>query len=264
MNVHAAERQELETELRRAIERDEFHLHYQPVIHMGTGRITGVEALVRWQHPRLGLMAPNEFIPLQERIGLAEPLTMWALETTWRRCDEWRHAGHELYASVNLCSLQLLDRKFPAKVEAALSRIGAGTGWLKMEITEAAIMADPGTALNVLRGLDALGIQLALDDFGTGYSSLSNLKDLPVHEFKIDRSLVAELRTGGDGTVVRAAIDLAHTLGREVVAEGVEDAPTWRCLCGMCCDLAQGYYMGAPMPPEDLTRWLAYSPFGER
>jgi diguanylate cyclase (GGDEF)-like protein/PAS domain S-box-containing protein len=264
MNVHAAERQELETELRRAIERNEFHLHYQPVIHMGTGRITGVEALVRWQHPRHGLMAPNEFIPLQERIGLAEPLTMWALETTWRCCDGWRHAGHELYASINLCSPQLLDQKFPSKVEAALRRIGAGTGWLKMEVTEAAIMADPGTALKVLRGLDSLGIQLSLDDFGTGYSSLSSLKDLPVHEFKIDRSLIAELRMGGDGTLVRAAIDLAHTLGREVVAEGVEDAPTWRSLCGMSCDLAQGYYMGAPMPADDLGRWLSDSPFGER
>jgi diguanylate cyclase (GGDEF)-like protein/PAS domain S-box-containing protein len=264
MNSHALERLDLETDLRRAIERHQLQLHYQPIIAMDTGRVTGVEALVRWQHPRHGLMPPSEFVPLQEQIGLSDSLTLWLLGEAWRREKLWRAEGASLTVSINLFPHHLQDDGFACKMQTALRAIGAGTDWLKMEVTESAIIAHPSRALSVLRGLDALGIALSLDDFGAGYSSIGYLKDLPIREFKIDRSLIAPLHSGGDPTVVRAAIELAHNLGREAVAEGVESELAWNTLKSLRCDAAQGYFMGPPMPADRFDAWLKSSTFGWR
>lgn len=251
----ATDQIDLEADLRVAIGRNELHLHYQPIIHMGTGALVGAEALVRWQHPRHGLMLPGEFVPIQEQIGLSDALTAWALGEAVRRRAEWAAEGRDLYVSVNLCEAHLMDEDFAEKVRAVLQENGASPGGVRLEFAEATLMPDPALALEILRGLDALGVELALDNFGAGYSSLCFLRDLPVRAVKIDRSLVASLQTTGDDTVVRAATDLARILGRQVIAEGVETAAAWKTLKGIGCHSAQGFYIAAALPPEQFARW---------
>jgi diguanylate cyclase (GGDEF)-like protein len=255
---YSPERLALVGELRRALQGDdEILLQYQPKVELHTGRVTGVEALVRWRHPRHGLLPPNEFIPIAERTGLIRPLTNHVLAGAVREVGGWRDEGLDLTVAVNLSGRTLLDADLPDDVARVLEEHGVEPGRLEFEITESTLMADPARATEILDRLSAMGIKLAIDDFGTGYSSLSQLKRLPVHEIKIDKSFVLGMGADKDDRViVQSTIDLGRNLGLGTVAEGVEDEATLVELGRLGCNFAQGYYMSRPISSEDLTAWL--------
>jgi diguanylate cyclase (GGDEF)-like protein/PAS domain S-box-containing protein len=259
---HSPDRLALVGELRQAIEQNELTLHYQPKVSVGNGMVTGVEALVRWQHPERGLIPPDRFIPLAEQTGLIQPLTRWVLGAALRQCHMLRQAGLEIPVSVNLSMRNLHDPDLPAAIAELLARWGVPPAGLRVEVTESAVMADPGRALDVLGKLRALGLEIAIDDFGTGYSSLGYLKRLPVTQLKIDRSFVQHMATdGSDLAIVQATIAMGHNLGLTVVAEGVEDKFAWELLNRLGCDAAQGYYVSRPLPAQELLDWLRDSPW---
>jgi len=250
-------------ELRAATTNDELVLHYQPQIDLGTGRLEGVEALVRWQHPRRGLLAPDLFIPLAEDTGFIHQLTSWVLDAALDQLRRWiddPRSGFEphMTVAVNLSTHSLLDDCFATEVLVALERFGVPPERLVLEITETTLMADPERASRVLTVLADRGVRFAIDDFGTGYSSLASLRTLPVHELKIDKSFVRNMQdVGDDAVIVRSVIDLGHTLGLRTVAEGVEDVDVRDRLARLGCDSAQGYAVAAPMASEDLPAWIA-------
>ena len=244
-------------ELRRALENKELVLFYQPKADIQTGKVTSVEALLRWQHPEHGLTFPDDFIPLAEHTGLIRPLTLYVLNEALKQCYEWQQQGIELGVAVNLSARNLLDSELPNDVARLLETWGVEPSLLKLEITENTIMVDPPKALEVLTQLRDLGVGLSIDDFGTGYSSLSYLRKLPVDEIKIDRSFVMNMpQSENDQQIVRSTIDLACNLGLKVVAEGVETKEIWRDLANLGCDVAQGYYLTRPIPPQELVEWL--------
>lgn len=253
-----ARRVTLAGELKRAIDsEDQMVLYYQPKLDMRDGRLEGVEALVRWQHPQRGMIPPDEFITLAEQTGLIMPLTDRLLEIALHQAVNWHRQGYPLRVAVNLSARNLQDPDLPGKLQELLARTGAAPDWLELELTESAIMADPRNALHVLNGLNDSGIRLYIDDFGTGYSSLAYLQRLPVHAMKIDKSFVSDMLKDSDREkIVRSTIDLAHDLDLRVVAEGVETAEVWQRLEMLGCDVAQGYYISRPMPAGDLAAWL--------
>jgi diguanylate cyclase (GGDEF)-like protein len=245
-------------ELRRAIRNRELVLYYQPKAALRSGEVASVEALVRWDHPKSGLIPPDEFVPLAERTGLMKPFTSYAIDEALRQCAEWRERGLDLTVAVNLSMRNLLDVSFPEEVAELLRVRGVEPARLEFEITESTVLVDPTRSKLVLDRLSAMGVKLSIDDFGTGYSSLAYLKRLPLNELKIDRSFVMHmLENEDDAVIVRSTIDLARNLGLEVVAEGVEDAPTWDALASLGCDVAQGYFLSRPVPAEELGAWLA-------
>ena len=257
VDQHSPRRLALLGGLRRALERDQLVLHYQPNADLRRGQILGAEALVRWQHPDHGLLGPGEFIPLAERTGLIHPLTRWVLDAALRQAAQWHRDGHELSVAVNVSTRCLLDPGFPDQVAERLETWQVPANSLVLEVTESAVMADPARALDVLGRLHELGVRLAVDDFGTGYSSMAYLKALPVDELKVDRSFVGQMAdSASDAVIVRSTIDLGHNLGLRVVAEGVETQEAWQKLETLGCDTAQGYYLGRPMPAADLEHWL--------
>jgi EAL domain-containing protein (putative c-di-GMP-specific phosphodiesterase class I) len=218
----------------------------------------GAEALVRWQHPRLGVMNPAEFIKLAESTGLITPLTYWMVDAALRQSYHWRESGIVQPLSVNLSVRDLLDHKLIDRVAGALDTWGAGPGWIEFELTESALMADPAGALETLKRLKRLDMQLTIDDYGTGYSSLSYLQRLPVDAIKIDQSFVTDmLRNKDSATIVRSTIDLAHNLDLTVIAEGVEDDDTCRRLADLGCDMAQGYCISQPIQADQFHGWRA-------
>jgi len=256
-DAHSRDRLALFGELRQAIDDDQLVVHYQPQRDLRSGRVTSVEALVRWEHPQRGLLGPGEFIPLAEQTDLMRPLTLHVLDRALAQIAAWEREGLHLGVAVNVAVANLLDSSFPAAVAAAVSRSGVPAGRLQLEITENVVMADPVRAAQIMGELGRLGVRLSLDDFGTGYSSLAYLKQLPVEELKIDRSFVMGMAgDGSDAAIVRSTIDLARNLGLQVVAEGVEDAATMADLEALGCDLAQGFYLSRPVPAGELTRWL--------
>ncbi len=258
LDVHTPTRLALLGELRRAMQDDELFLDYQPKVELDTGQVHGVEALVRWQHPVRGVVAPNDFVPVAEGTGLILPLTLRTLDLAIAQARAWSDGGHPVQVAVNLSPRCLLEPDFPALVRARLEQHALPAGLLRLEITESTIMADPTRALAVLQELQAAGISLSIDDFGTGYSSMSYLKRLPVDELKIDRSFVLEMLTNpSDSVLVRSSIDLGHNLGLAVVAEGVEDEASLQALSDLGCDVVQGYHLGRPMTSEAFTSWLA-------
>jgi diguanylate cyclase (GGDEF)-like protein len=263
LDTNTPDRVALLGDLRHAVGRREFVLHFQPKADMTSGRIKGAEALIRWRHPTLGLLYPDRFIPEAERTGLIEPMTEWVLHEALGQCRRWldeRSDGDtdELSIAVNLSARSLLDSSLPDVVDAALRRWNVPSHLLDLEITETIIMTDPIRAKRILTELADLGVTLSIDDFGTGYSSLAYLRDLPVHELKIDRTFVQDMGSGNeDAVIVRAVVDLARNLGLETVAEGVEDAVVWDQLVELGCDTAQGYYLARPMPDEQFSTWLA-------
>ena len=262
--LYSAERDEysparlaLVGELRRAIDCDELVLHYQPKADLRSGQVSGVEALVRWQHPERGLIGPDEFIPLAERTGLIRDLTHVVLDAALGQVRTWRAQGIDLSVSVNLSARDLLDLELPETVRSLLAQHEIAADRLELEITESVILADPMRARAVLSRLDAMGVQLAIDDFGIGYSSLAYLKRLPVSEIKIDRSFVLNMESDdNDGVIVRSTIDLGRNLGLRVVAEGVENEATWHKLGALNCDQAQGYFLSRPVPGDQIAAWL--------
>jgi len=257
-DAHDAARLALVADLRRALDRDELTVHYQPKVDAHTGRIAGVEALVRWPHPVHGLIPPDQFIPLAEQTGLIVPLTARVLDATLRQCGAWERAGLSLGVAVNISLRNLRDPHLCAIVEGALRRHGVPAVRLCLELTESVVMADVEGTRATLARLAGFGVRLAIDDFGAGYSSLSYLSRLPVHELKIDRSFVQHMvAQTADATIVASTIGLGHSLGLGVVTEGVEDARTWDALRRMGCDIGQGYYFSRPLPADDLVRWLS-------
>lgn len=253
----------LVAELRVAIERDELELYYQPKLHLRSGLVTRAEVLVRWNHPQRGFLAPAQFIPLAERTGLIRPMTDWLLSHALEQCRRWQDAGAPVHIAMNISAKSLLDQELPRKVQNALDRWAVDSRFLKIEITESSIMADPAHALAILSMLQSMGVRLSVDDFGTGYSSLTHLRELPIDEIKIDKSFVGQMTTSeADAAIVRTVIHLAHDLGKQVCAEGVEDEETWRMLGELGCDLAQGYWIARPMPASELTRWLEDTSWG--
>ncbi|MEO8292613.1 MAG: EAL domain-containing protein [Actinomycetota bacterium] len=245
-------------QVRPAIDNDEFFLHYQPKARLSDGRVTGVEALIRWQHPERGLVPPDEFIPLVERTVLLRPLTQFVLNEALRQWHQWSHAGTQLEVAVNLSPRSLLDPQLPEVVGELLERWGVPPRFLTLELTESFLMTDSGRSLGVLAALSKIGLLLSIDDFGTGYSSLSYLKRLPIGEIKIDRSFVMNMHeNANDAMIVRATVDLGRNLGLRVVAEGVETQEAWDQLAEQRCDIAQGYFLCRPIPALELTEWLA-------
>jgi diguanylate cyclase (GGDEF)-like protein len=244
-------------QLRKAMEEGEVVLHYQPKIDLESGTVVGAEALVRWQHPTRGLIAPSEFVPMAERTGLIKPLSRYVLDRALAQCREWRDDGVDLRVSVNLSARNLLDPTLPEDVAALLAKWGVPNDRLELEITESTIMVDPQRAFEVLGRLSDMGISLSIDDFGTGYSSLVYLKELPVDELKIDRTFVARMaESRRDAFIVRSTIDLAHNLKLQVVAEGVEDEETLVELTRLGCNIAQGFHVSRPLPADAFAEWL--------
>jgi diguanylate cyclase (GGDEF)-like protein len=236
---YSADRLSLLAELRRALTGDELVLHYQPKVAVDGGAVIGVEALVRWQHPERGLLAPGEFVPLAERTGTVAELTRWVLDAALAQCRAWRDAGIDLPVAINLAAANIVDAALPDAVAAALQRHGVPGCRLECEISEDTVMADPLRAMEVLGRLRAMGLRLSLDDFGTGHSSLAYLKRLPLDEVKIDRSFVLGMAEDeNDAVIVRSTIDLARNLGLDVVAEGVENEAILRDLGDLHCDVA--------------------------
>jgi diguanylate cyclase (GGDEF)-like protein len=255
---HSTQRLSLFGQLRRAIEDDELVLHYQPKVDLETGKVSGVEALVRWQHPERGLLAPDTFVPLAEQTGLMKSLTTNVLEQALRQTAAWADEGLAVRMAVNVSARDLHDDAFCDRVSDALNRTGVAASMLELELTERVVMADPQRAMENLTALARLGVRLSLDDFGTGYSSLAYLRRLPVTEIKIDKSFVLRMDVDDeDATIVRSTIDLAHGLGLRVIAEGVETAETWQRLSDLGCDAAQGYFLSRPHPADVVTDWLA-------
>ncbi len=245
-------------ELRHAIDNDEFRLHVQPKTLLPAGKVIGVEALVRWMHPKKGLIQPDHFIPFAEKTGFIRVLTRWVLEQAAILCSQWEAKGVPLKISVNLSTRDLLDQDLPTKFMEILARHQVASSSFCLEITESAIMNDPVRAMQTLERLYAMGIELSIDDFGTGYSSLSYLKRLPVHELKIDKSFVMNMeREADDATIVRSTIDLGHNMGLRVVAEGIESEATLELLARMGCNQGQGYFISRPMPSDQFLAWLA-------
>ncbi len=260
---HSVEYLALKRELHEAISRKDLLLYYQPVVDLQCGRVTGVEALARWPHPRHGMLYPDDFIPLAEQTGLIRPLTLWGLEEAARQSQEWLDLGLELRIAVNLSVHNLHDAHFPEHIARIMDAVAGHPARLRLEITETAIMSGSGGALDILNRLSAQGVRISIDDFGTGYSSLTYLKQLPVDEIKIDKSFVIGMSVdNNDAVIVRSTIDLAHNIGLKVVAEGVEDENTHRLLVGLHCDAAQGYYFSEPLSVQDLMAWLRSSPWG--
>lgn len=240
-------------DLRRGISDGRLVVHYQPKVHLVTGRITGLEALVRWNHPEFGMLGPGEFIPTAEATGLIRPLTLEVLDVALRQCSAWRRAGNIVDVAVNLSVQHLLDDGLPSDVSRLLVRHHLPAEALELEITEGSIMSNPRRARDVLIRLSDMGVRIAIDDFGVGYSSLGYLSQLPVDVLKIDRSFVVKMaESGHEAMIVRTTIDLAHNLGLEVVAEGVETAEVETLLREQGCDLAQGYHFSRPCLPADL------------
>jgi diguanylate cyclase (GGDEF)-like protein len=250
----------LRSELREAIQSNQLSLHYQPKIDHRRRHVVGLEALVRWNHPQRGFLGPDRFVPLAEEAGLIGPLTRWVLKTALAQLAILHRQGYQLGVSVNLSARNLHDKGLPGTILALLEDSGVAPEHLTLEITESAVMANPSDGLTILTELDRMGVTLAVDDFGTGYSSLAYLKKLPVDELKIDKSFVMDMDENENGAViVRSTIDLAHNLGLKVTAEGVESQTVWEALGALGCDLSQGYFMGRPMPAEQLENWLRES-----
>ncbi|BDV43694.1 bifunctional diguanylate cyclase/phosphodiesterase [Geotalea uraniireducens] len=255
MNTKAVERLSLENSLRKAIEREEFVLHYQPKVNVEHGQISCMEALVRWQHPTLGVVPPARFIPLAEETGLIVPLGEWVLRTACRQNKEWQDIGYPpMQIAVNLSPRQLQPGKTVAMVEAALRDSRLDPHWLVLEITESVLMAGDEATVEIFRYLERLGVQIAIDDFGIGYSSLYYLKKFPVHTLKIDRSFIRDIASNPDDEAITSAvISMAHGLNLKVVAEGVETVDQLEVLRSLKCRYMQGYLFSRPMPADQVV-----------
>jgi EAL domain-containing protein (putative c-di-GMP-specific phosphodiesterase class I) len=262
MYEQALRRLKLESDLRRAIENEEFVVCYQPIVNLQTGETSGVEALVRWQHPeQQGLLAPSQFIPVAEEAGLVVPMGRWVLEEACRQGAKWQQEHPHvppLVMSVNLSAKQLQHPDVAETVEQTLEETGFDARCLTLDITETLYIEALAGNTAALDKLKKMGVDISIDDFGTGYSSLAYLKRLPAETLKIDRSFIKGIGEDIEDTaIVRMIIELAHTLGMEAIAEGVESKNQAEQLKEMGCDRGQGYYFAKPLPPEAATEFLA-------
>lgn len=248
-------------ELHLAADAGQFVVHYQPKIDLRSGKITGVEALVRWNHPQQGVLYPDEFLPVAEQTGSMQALRTKVLAAAIDQCRQWRLDGLDLSMAVNLSASDLLDEKLVNEIAMLLARSDTSSASLELEITETTLMRDPRNATATLLAIHDLGVTLSVDDYGTGFSSLTYLRDLPVQTLKLDRTFITDLTEHSrDAAIVRSTIELGHSLGLQVVAEGVESAEVMALLRVWNCDLAQGYYICRPKPADELTEWLRTQP----
>jgi len=259
---HSIQRLALAGELRQAIAGEQLELHYQPQLRLRDGAVQGVEALLRWPHPQQGPISPEVFIPLAEQTGLIRPLTLWVLDQALAQCASWKQQGITFGTmGINLSVFNLQDSNLHQEVARLLKKWGIDPDCLLLEITESAMMANPIRALTILRGLHELGVKLAIDDFGTGFSSLAYLKQLPVDKLKIDKSFVIDMYADeNDAVIVRSTIDLAHNLGLQVVAEGVESREVLELLAILRCDEIQGFHLSRPLSAAAAGEWLRAPP----
>jgi diguanylate cyclase (GGDEF)-like protein len=258
MDRHNPARLTLIGQVRPALEAGEFSLFYQPKVRLSDGRAAGAEGLIRWEHPSLGLLSPDEFIPLVEKTVLLRPLTHYVIERVLEQWRGWADMGIRIPIAVNVSPRSLLDQDLPEQVREDLRRWDVPPAFLRLELTESFMVGDSGRSSQVLDALADVGVGLSIDDFGTGYSSLSHLKRLPIEEIKIDRSFVMQMHVdANDFMIVRATVDLGRNLGLRVVAEGVEDLATFDRLAEFGCDEAQGYYISRPLSAVEFTRWLS-------
>jgi len=254
---HTPQRLHLVAEMRRALDNGEFVLHFQPQIDLRHRSVTGVEALIRWNHPERGQLLPQQFLPTAERTGLINPITDWVLNEATRQCRTWQKNGLPLRVAVNLASRNFQQPDLIGKIESAMRNSGSALSCLEIEITENVLLSDIERSTEVLRHLHDMGVTLSIDDYGTGYSSLAYLKKLPLHNLKIDKSFVQDMaRDENDAVIVRSTIDLAHNLGYRVVAEGVEDEEAHDLLEILGCDSIQGYFVSVPQEAGQFEAWL--------
>jgi len=254
---HSLQRLGLMADLRIALKQDELDVYYQPQAALGEGRVIGMEALLRWNHPEHGFISPEEVIRLAEQTGLIHEIALWVLTQAVRQTKKWGELGYDLTVAVNLSAQNLEDDRIVEQVRTLLKQYRFPAKQLILEVTENAMMSHPEKAIDILTQLDTMGVKISVDDFGTGYSSLSYLKRLPVNELKIDKSFVFEMiKDENDAVIVRSTIDLAHNLGLKVVAEGVEDKETWDLLQILRCDTVQGYFLSRPVPAQEFLTWL--------
>jgi diguanylate cyclase (GGDEF)-like protein len=258
MNARAVERQLVEASLRRALTRQEFVLHYQPKIDLQSGTIVGVEALIRWQHPQRGLLAPAEFVPIAEDCGLIRPIGRWVLREACRQARAWLQAGlPPISVAVNTSALEFRTKDFLENLRMTLEETGMVPHHLEIELTESVLMGDPETADSILHAVAKLGVRLAIDDFGTGYSSLSYLRRFPIDTLKIDQSFVNQMTSNADdANIVSAVINMGKSLRQRVIAEGIETSEQHASLLALHCDEGQGYYFGRPVDAQSLTNLL--------
>jgi EAL domain-containing protein (putative c-di-GMP-specific phosphodiesterase class I) len=258
MDLHSASQLALESSLRRALERNELLLHYQAKVDAQTGRITGVEVLARWQHPELGLMHPEHFIPLAEETGLIVPLTKWVLHEACTQSKVWQKQGlPPMHIAVNLSARQFADENLLSDVETTLAEVGMDPTLLELEITESMMMHNTDKTIQVLAGLKKMGIRIAIDDFGIGYSSLSHLKQLPIDIIKIDRSFIMDIPGDqADEAIADAIIAMGKSLKILVVAEGVEALEQLQFLRSRGCDEIQGFFFSRPLPAQEFSKIL--------
>jgi EAL domain-containing protein (putative c-di-GMP-specific phosphodiesterase class I) len=243
-------------DLHGALKHNELQLYCQPKVDIASRRVSGAEALVRWQHPQHGIILPSEFILLAEQAGMITPLTNWMMAAAFSQSYAWQEAGFERSLAVNLSAHDLYDPGLIDRIRGLFSTWGVSPALIQFELTESALMADREAALDTLARLKKLNVDLFIDDFGTGYSSLSYLQQLPVDAIKIDQSFVMPMNVSADsGVIVRSTIELGHNLGLKVVAEGVESQPLWDRLAMLGCDVAQGYLIGMPMPADQFQFW---------
>lgn len=260
LEAHTQQNLSLLAELRHAIEHDELKLYYQPKVKLKDNTISEVEALVRWIHPKRGVIPPDQFIPFAESTGFIGIITEWVIQHALQQRMTWQEKALPLTISINISARDLLNPKLPNVFSELMNRYQAEPHWLSLEITESAIMTDPKSALEVLNQLRNKGLRMSIDDFGTGYSSLAYLKKLPVNELKIDKSFITDMENNpDDAVIVRSTIDLGHNMGLTVIAEGVENQATWDALAHMGCDAIQGYFVSRPLAAETLENWLQTS-----
>jgi diguanylate cyclase (GGDEF)-like protein len=257
---YGLERLSLMSDLRRAVDNDELLLMYQPKLALGGDGEHHVEALVRWQHPGRGMVPPMEFIPFAEQTGSIRFVTHWVVGHAVEQCAKWRRDGLPINVSINISARDLMDAELPVRFASMLEQYQCKAQWIALEITESAIFDDPGHAIENLQLLHSLGCRLSVDDYGTGYSSLAYLRRLPLNEIKIDKSFVQRMaRDAGDAVIVRSTIELAHNMGLDVVAEGVEDEATFERLRALGCDMVQGFYLSKPLTAVDVPAWMRSS-----
>jgi diguanylate cyclase (GGDEF)-like protein len=262
IDAHSPARLTLLADLRRDSCRDQFQIYFQPEVEFATGRVRRAEALARWQHPELGLLLPRDFIPLAEAGNLVHQVTRWALEAAIQACRRWQRDGLEVGVSVNLSPRDLREAGLAQSIAATLDAAGLEPRWLTLEITEGSLLADPDHAIALLRPILEAGVGLSIDDFGTGYSSLSHMKQLPASEIKIDRNFVHDMtRNEPDAIIVRSLIELGHSFGRQVVAEGIHDLATWNLLASLGCDLGQGFLISPALAESAAVEWMLGAPW---
>jgi diguanylate cyclase (GGDEF)-like protein len=253
----------LAAELREAIEASALDVFFQPKVHVATGIVKGAEALVRWNHPRLGALNPAQFIPAAEHTGVIRPLTLFVVARALEQCRGWRSRGLDLGVAVNVSARNLLDLHLVDDISSIIERSGLPAGVLTLELTESTVMSESRRSLEILEGLHDLGLRISVDDFGTGYSSLAHLRRLPVTEIKIDRSFIATMAVNeSDRTIVRSILELGRSLGLRTVAEGVENADAWELLREFRCEEAQGFFISRPIAAQQFDEWISGRPVG--